>query len=253
MVYAIDTAPTPTINLEIRRNEIHSAHDKAIKQLIEVGRLLVDTQTHLAEKSFIQFCDTLKFSRQTAYNYMRLYSHSLVQRLDSLENALINLSVWYIVPPENTETVQRIQALAADGKKVTKELASQLVNESAPLNEALHKAALQAPQETVNMLMTGTAMDTDGNHVPLIDSDNTLIQINATDDEYERLQRQQLYIQDKAKKKVKLECQLELIQVNGRWRFALPEDVSGKLKDTTFSIWYSVKEETETSTEADAA
>lgn len=243
-----------TLNLEQRRNEIHAAHDTAIERLIEVGRLLVDTQNQLTEQSFIQFCDTLKFSRQTAYNYMRLFSHSLVQRLDTLQDAMINLSVWYYVPPQDTETVTKIAELASKGKKVTKELALDLIKEVAPLNEGLKRAAETSPQETVDMVFRGTVLDSDGHDKPLIDADPTLIQVNAIEHEYERLQRQKAHIQETAKKQVKLECELELItDKDGVVWMALPQNTSLKLIKQTITIYYNDSGELESETKGQAA
>jgi hypothetical protein len=246
MAVYLDDAPTPqlapTLDLIVRRDEIHNAHDKAIENLIECGRLLVDTQAQLGDTSFVQFCDTyLKLSRSTAYNYMRLYQHSLVQRLDTLADAMINLSVWYIVEPGDSATVQKIKALAENGKPVTRELTRQLVQETAPLNEALLKAADTAPQYVADTIMQGTFTDLDGNDTPLIElsANDKFLEVAGNEHEYEKALRQKAHIQEGAKKKIKLECQLEMItDRNGVFYLALPQHVSLTLKDKQFTIYY---------------
>ena len=247
MAYATDTiSPSPAINLDTRRNEIHNEHDKAIESLIRVGQLLTDTQEQLADDtSFVRFCDTLKFSRATAYNYMRLYAHSLVQRLDTLKNSLINLSVWYFVPPEDSDTVKQITDRASSGKKVTKELAKQLVSETAPLNDTLMEAAETAPDYVADSIMRGVVIDLDGNEIPITESDSTLIKVTADEHLYEKSLRQKVHIEENSPTKQKLTVPLHLIRdSDGRMRLALPETVPAWLAGKEITFYYETEKAT---------
>ena len=239
MTPALTIVTPPALDLQSRKLEIESAHDTAIENLITCGRLLADTQSQLDSQTFLSFCDDLKFSRSTAYNYMRLYQHSLVHSLDTLQNPLIKLSVWYRLDPDS-DTVQKVKALADAGKKVTPALARQLVQETAPLNETLLKASETAPDFVADAITRGVITDIDGHDIPVHEADSTLIQVNTDQYLYESAQRQRLHIEHNSKPSGKLTVDLHLIKDStGRFRLALPENVPAWLAGKQVTFYFS--------------
>lgn len=231
------------IDLEKQRELITKHYRQSAKELAEVGRLLMEVRSSLRDKtSFKAFLKTLPFSRESAYNFIRLQRHVLKHGDAILAIEQIRVSAWYILPPANTEAVQAVIERAIEGKEVTKEDAKMVLStvkyKSERQEQAFHTANNISTPFVMNAIKRGAITDNvTGEDIPLEDAEPSQVVAGAEHDRNERIFRHTPSVQPLHNPR-SLTVQLERIQDSkGRWRLALPENVPAFLIDKQITFY----------------
>ena len=100
-------------------------------------------------------------------------------------------------------------------------------------------AAGTNPNFVADAITRGTITDINGDDIPLIDADTTLIDVTSDQILYESTRRQRVHIEEKTPTTRKLTVSLQLVRdEGGRLRLALPEEVPAWLSGKQVTFYY---------------
>jgi Holliday junction resolvase RusA-like endonuclease len=187
------------------KSEIISLFRQSLEALITCGQKLSQVRNVLVdERQFKGFCMALPFTTRSAYNYMRLYEHSISLGIDTILASKIDATTWYAIP-NHSEAARVALEQAGQGKKIDKDTARAIVQslETSPQTKvALEQVATSNPRHFADMVERGMVTDPlSGDDIPLGGADPSMVAYASMDDESERIHRKQGHIEQSKQKR----------------------------------------------------
>ena len=185
--------------LAVIKSEIVSHFTRSMESLAKCGALLKVAHDALAdERQFRGFCQSLPFTYRSAYNYMRLYEHSLSIGIETMLESKVDATAWYKIPVDSEASTIALER-AKEGVKVTADVARMIVQEAGIENQqtaqVLEQVAQQNPKMFADAIARGAVNDpVSGDDIPLRGADASMVGYAASQDEKERIHRQRDYI-----------------------------------------------------------
>lgn len=206
-----DSDTTHTSWLDAKRQDIEKRHDDN-KVLLEtiydniklIGHDLFEVRQRLKPiGQWSKWCEGLSFSYETALNYITFYE-AYGQSVTVTDYDFFTLRDLYTIAKQvEPERLLAAKTKAKQGAKLDSDEIDVILDYEKIVDSNLRVAFKDVneanPRLISECLASGVIMNLDGDDIPLVQADVTLVKVIADEDTYERVKRQKEHIRENSK------------------------------------------------------